>query len=374
MRRFFSRWLDPLRGSGDHAITLPPMDGALQPNELLERAPLAAALANPDALIRINEEIAVSSGRNLIAFAATAPERSRVVWSFDAEISCLAFSPTGLLAVGFASGKVTFLKADGDGTFRNSRRSPLESLGDQRIACPTALAWTSDGGLIVCNGSGRNGPFDWKRDLTQRGATGSVWRVEADGGEKMLAQNLAFPNGAISRDDGSLIISESWKSRLLQIRPQSPPRPVLSDLPGYPAGLAPRAKGGAWLAVFVPRSQLFEFVLREREFREQMMHEIDPDYWIAPSLRPARSFLEPLQGGALKQLGLMKPWAPTRSYGLVIALDRNFQPEGSAHSRADGSRHGVRNILEHDGDLWIASKGGDAVVTLDANFVEGVHD
>jgi hypothetical protein len=367
MNRFFSRLLDPIRGSGDHAITLPPMDGALQPNEILERAPLAAALPAPDAVVLSGSEIVVSAGRELIAFASRALERTRVVGTFDAEVSCLALSPKGVLAAGLASGKVAFSLAAGDGVFHNARRPPIESLGDQRMSCPTALAWARDGSLVVCNGSESNGALDWKRDLTQGGESGSVWRVEPDGKARLLARNLAFPNGALCQDDGSVIVSESWKSRLLRIGLKDEPKAMLADLPGYPAGLAPRAAGGAWLAVFAPRSQLFEFVLREREFREEMMREIDPDYWIAPSLKPPRSFLEPLQGGALKQLGLMKPWAPTRSYGLVIALDRDFQPEASVHSRADGSRHGIRNVLEYGGRLWVASKGGDAVVALDVN-------
>ena len=38
--------------------------------------------------------------------------------------------------------------------------------------------------------------------------------------------------------------------------------PVLADLPAYPGGSA-LAGDGYWLALFAPRSQLVEFVLRE---------------------------------------------------------------------------------------------------------------
>ena len=38
-------------------------------------------------------------------------------------------------------------------------------------------------------------------------------------------------------------------------------------------------------------------------------------YWVAPnSLR--RPFLEPLQGGSVKTIGLLKPWGPPLSAGL----------------------------------------------------------
>ena len=142
-------------------------------------------------------------------------------------------------------------------------------------------------------------------------------------------------------------IGLSYLIRTARVRPQ----PVLLDLPGYPARLAPASDGAAWLAVFAPRSQLIEFVLREDGYRRRMVNEIDPDYWIAPTLANGRSFLEPIQGGALKQMGVLKPWAPSRSYGLVIKLNDDFEPTLSLHSRADGSRHGTTSVLEHSATL-----------------------
>jgi hypothetical protein len=136
------------------------------------------------------------------------------------------------------------------------------------------------------------------------------------------------------------------------------------DLPGYPARLAAASDGGAWLAVFAPRSQLIEFVLREDGYRRRMVSEIDPDYWIAPALANGRSFLEPIQGGALKQMGVLKPWAPSRTYGLIIKLDDHFEPVLSLHSRADGTRHGTTSMLEHLQTLFVASKGGDVVLSI----------
>lgn len=138
---------------------------------------------------------------------------------------------------------------------------------------------------------------------------------------------------------------------------------MFEDLPGYPAHLVRSSnRGDFWLAVFAPRTQLIEFVLREDEFRNRMMCDIEPDYWIAPSLHSPRSFLEPLQGGALKQLGELKPWAPTRSFGLVIRFDAAFRPLESFHSRANGTRHGVTSCLPVGNGLLIAAKGGGEIV------------
>jgi hypothetical protein len=110
---------------------------------------------------------------------------------------------------------------------------------------------------------------------------------------------------------------------------------------------------------------LIEFVLRERTYRNAMMAEVAPEYWIAPALRSNVSFKEPMQGGALKQMGILKPWAPTRSYGLVIELNDSFEATRSLHSRAAGRRHGVTTAVEMAGELWVTSKGGDEVLTID---------
>ena len=164
-----------------------------------------------------------------------------------------------------------------------------------------------------------------------------------------------------------MAVSESWRHRVVVLRRAGgAPEPVLADLPGYPARLVAAAAGGYWLAVFAPRNQLIEFVQREPEFLARMMADVDSDYWAAPSLETVRRrFLEPLQGGAQKHLGMVKPWAPTRSYGLVVRLDRRFRPTDSFHSRADGRRHGVMSCVEHGGRLIVAAKGGDAIVALE---------
>jgi hypothetical protein len=141
-------------------------------------------------------------------------------------------------------------------------------------------------------------------------------------------------------------------------------RVVLEDLPGYPWRIAPASGGGWWLTCFAMRTQLVEFVLRETAFRKRMLREIDPRWWIAPSLRSGTSFLEPLQLAHLKTMGVVKPWAPPRSYGLVIRLDERGVPAGSLHSRFDGVHHGIVSAVEHDGALYLLSKGSGRVLRV----------
>ena len=105
-----------------------------------------------------------------------------------------------------------------------------------------------------------------------------------------------------------------------------------------------------------------------------MMTEVPPQYWAAPTLKPSASFLEPLQGGAQKHFGKLKPWAPSRSYGLVAHLDRQFRPTMGYHSRADGMRHGVTQCVETGAGLLVAAKGGDAILLLDPHARSAARD
>ena len=114
--------------------------------------------------------------------------------------------------------------------------------------------------------------------------------------------------------------------------------------------------GGYWLSVFAPRSQLVEFVLREPRFRQRMMHEIDPQFWVAPSLHYAKDYREPLQAGAIKQLGELKPWAPSRSYGLIVGLDADFAPiEVSTVARTENDT-ASRAVVEVGARLFVPAR------------------
>lgn len=349
-------FIDRIRGNGRHAITTPPMDGVLQPNTLIEDAPLLATVPRPDNLVRRDEEILFSSGNRLMRINGATPES---VESFPHAINALAASSGNALAIALSNGTVIVRGGKHDGF-------SLDQPHSATLTCVTALCFAGDDRLHICQGSDLNPLSEWKRDLMERNAAGSVWTLDlSNKSMTKIAGHLAFPYGILAHSNDSLIVAESWQSRLISIGASGNVRSVLEDLPGYPARLAPQGSGrGAWLSVFAPRSQLIEFVLREDRFRADMMRSIPSDLWMAPSLTAPHSFLEPLQGGGLKQLGVMKPWGPTRSFGLIISLDETFAPVASWHSRADGTRHGITSVADRGEELIAGSLGGDALVSL----------
>jgi hypothetical protein len=336
------------------------MDGALHPNRAIEESPAVLGVAAPDNLASDGTRVFFSSGSAVYVLRTDGASGSAETFAaFDSDVSALALHRGGGMAVGLESGRIELRGGPHDG-------KRLDSVGDRPIVCPTALHLADEHTLLLALGSQKHSAGEWKRDLMERNASGSVWTVDLLSGEgTCLADRLAWPFGLLPTPDGAIVISESWRNRLVRLKAGNRPSPALLDITGYPARLSPAEGGaGSWLAVFAPRSQLVEFVLRERDYREQMMREIAPQFWIAPSLSPPQSFLEPMQVGELMQLGVLKPWAPSRSYGLVVRLDSNFEPQASFHSRADGRRHGVTSCLEMSKRLLAASKGGDEIVSI----------
>ncbi len=334
--------IDRFRGRGAYAATVPPMDGALRPNTRLEDGEVVARIAAPDNLVLYRGQVLLSSGATILALdvgSGAVTDWRRCA----AEVTALAVQGD-TLAIGLADGSLV-LSGDGDRT--------VTAPGP----CVTALADGGAGRLILCVGSARNPVGDWKRDLLQGGVTGSVWSLGFDGAAERLADGLAWPCGA-AMADGGVVVVEAWRHRLTQEGAA-----LVTDLPGYPSRLSP-AGDGWWLTVFAPRNQLIELTLREHAYRERMMREIAPQHWIAPSLSPAVDFNEPMQGGAIRTHGIIKPWAPTRSYGLLVRLDAQFQPVASYHSRADGRFHGVTSALQVGDRVLVTSRGGNAVLAL----------
>ena len=336
--------IDAFRGRGAFAATVPPMDGALRPNTWLEQATVVARVAAPDNLVQYRGRVLFSCGPDIHVLAPATGATTQ--WRrCAAEVTAMAVAGE-TLAIGLSDGSL-ILSGDTE--------RAIKTLG----SCVTAIAPGGDGRLIVCVGSARNPAAEWKRDLLQGGATGAVWALSvADGTLQKLADGLSWPAGAAMAGE-RLVVVESWKHRLAQLGAAH----LITDLPGYPSRLSP-APGGWWLSVFAPRNQLIELVLREHEYRERMMREVDPDHWIAPSLSPAVDFNEPLQGGAIRTHGIVKPWAPTRSYGLLVRLDDSFRPVASYHSRADGRFHGVTSALQQGDRVLVTSRGGHAILSL----------
>jgi hypothetical protein len=232
-----------------------------------------------------------------------------------------------------------------------------------------AISRLGDGRFAVTDGSLQQPCDHWVHDLMGRGGSGRLITVDPkDGQARELARGLEYAFGACPMN-GDILVSESWRHRLVAVE-SGRPRPMLTRLPVYPSRLVPATGGGFWLTAFIARTQLVEFVLRENAYRRRMMKEIAPEHWIAPRLRSGESYLEPMQGAHLRTMGVLKPWAPPRSYGLVVRLSAAGQPLYSLHSRVDGSNHGVVAAAEFGGALYLLAKGPGRLLRLPIADIE----
>lgn len=347
--------------SGVRAI--PPLDGGLTPNDALERIDDSIdELPGPDDMVRdafgslyvttadkVVRRYGLNFGHHEVT--ATVPGEAGAIALDHQDGLLVCVAGLGLVRIDQGGGLEVLVDADSDGV-------PTH--------CLTGVAVAGDGTLYLTDGSLRHHGGDWVRDLMEQNALGRLLRYDPRTRRTtVLASGLAHPSGlTLTPDEDALIVSEAWSHSLRRFPLSNPGRAEVfrDNLPGYPGRISRASGGGYWLAVFALRTQLVEFVLSQRDYVEEMMRTIEPDLWIRPALRGLDSGLEPLQGGQIRKLGVIKPWAPPRSYGLVTRLDPDGYPVRSLHSRGGGRRHGVTSVKQYGDRLFIAVRGGDEVL------------
>lgn len=358
----FRQLSDRFLGRGEAAITVPVMDGALKPNRALDEARVVAQLPGLNDLACDGRQLWMSAGNALYRLDqdTTPVEQLR----FDRPVTALALQGPERLAVALAGSELRILHRRGTDWLTEAS---LQTLAGTPLLSVNALNFDAQGRLLFSEGSSRHGTEAWCHDLMTLGRTGRVgcWTPGAPQAD-LLAQGLRHAFGVLAL--GSRVLaSESWHHRVLDLSGTGPRQghPLSAELVGYPSRMALDDSGGFWLSCFVCRSQLVEFVLREPAYRQRMVAEIDPRHWIAPALSSGQSFLEPLQGAGVKQMGVLKPWAPPRSYGLVLRVAADGRLLSSLHSQVDGQHHGITAVAQVGHALYVASRGAGRLLRLD---------
>lgn len=352
----FGTLLDRFLGRGEWAVTVPTLDGPLLPNQQLEEAETVATFPDVDNILSTPKGILASSGGRLLKLKEDGTVDQLAAYAQP--ISALA-TARGMTAVALDKEGIVIRGGAHDG-------ATIAASGAARLDCVTAMTFLNSDTLLATNGSSDVGASDWRRDLMQKGSSGSVWKIDlARGKADVITSGLAWPAGVATTGSNRIFVSESWRHRVLSIDLSTGhSESALEHLPAYPARIAPGIDAGYWLTFYSVRNQLVEFILREDAFRRRMIAEVPEPFWIAPALASGTSFKEPMQGSQLKQMGVLKPYAVTRSYGLVVNCDSRMRPLASFHSRADGKAHGTVSACEHGDDLMVASRGAGRILKL----------
>lgn len=323
---------------------IPVLDGAFSPNQRLDDAPrLGEAIDAPDDAVQGPDGALYVSSRDCILRCAGPSFGDRSVFCrLPAAVGGLTWTADGRLLACVSGAGLFALTAAGDVV------AQLTSVGGQPIACPLSVVEAADGSIHLTDGSRDHPPQAWLTDLMRcRPPSGRLIEVAPDlSGARVRADGLAWPWGlALSPRGDELWVAESWAHRLSAYPlAGGTPRVIVKNYAGYPARLKRDPQGTCWMAFFALRTQLTEFVLRERDFCEEMMSSVPVELWIGPSMDGRFNYREPTQIGRIKKLGIQKPWAPARSYGLVARLGDDGEAVASLHSRVDGRVHGVTSV------------------------------
>lgn len=341
-----------LFGRRRSTLSVPILDGAFRPNNLLEDADVVLERAGlEDIALSADGSLFAAAGRELLLIGK---DGARVVETFDGPITALAFLKDGRRVV-----------ALGDHILIEGRVDAVTQAAGRPLRAVTALSPAADGKLLVCDASADNAYERWQFDLMDKRHSGRLLSIDPASGKADLVQDrLAWAYGALGARDG-VLVSESWRHRLRLAAKGD----ATVELPGYPARMTPTADGGFWLSLFSGRAQIVEFVLQENSFRREMMETIDPRYWISPAFRSGEDFLEPLQSGGVKHMGILKPWAPPRSYGLAVRFDAARIPRMSVHSRVGGRNHGIVTTIERGNEVFALSKGAGRILRVEMQHI-----
>ncbi|RDI55964.1 hypothetical protein [Nocardia mexicana] len=344
--RTVAEWINPAWG---RHRTVPPMDAGLRPNRRLDEAAdlLPTGAYEPDDVI-VTDSGAVLFSSSSAVFELR-DERVRTLAELPGPVGPLVWRQDRLIAA-----------VEGTGLFSIDAAGTVEELcsGGPVSSCVTDLAVLPDGSLAATVGSRHETADGWSRALVRGDRSGLIVRVDGPDA-RIQAESLGWPSGIEVASDTEVLVSLSLDHRI-ELRTIASPartaRAIAANMPLYPGRLRTAADGW-WVAAPYIRNRVTEMLLDEPKVIEEMVAEIDPDDWFVPRLRCANPYTDTMQMGQLRVLGVVKPWAPARSCGLVLRIDRTGRVVESAHARVDSERHGITGVAV-DGDHLVAAAKG----------------
>ncbi len=195
------RLVDRVLGRGEASTTVPPFDGQLKPNQLLETAPVLAELDAPEDLATDGKAVFVANGRSVLRLGGGALAE---IARFERTVTALCCLAEGGFAVALDGREVRVVGGAYDGKrWQQAASVPFTAVN--------AIAPGANGqSLLVTDGS-RAQPYErWCHDLMERGQSGRVVALDlANGGDRAVAAGLAYAFGACAAGR-EVWVSESW--------------------------------------------------------------------------------------------------------------------------------------------------------------------
>lgn len=330
------------------------LEGVLGPNSLLDDA-AAIKVDGPDALcVAAGGKLLFSSATRIMALEVWGNQPSE--WaSFEGKVTALCVGPAGLVAVGLSDGRLAVLEESGR-TIDGWRLPP-----ERAISVVDCIFRTADELLLLDCGYGIDDSLLARATWEEEGK-GQLLALSRSGDLRVLASGLHCPMGLCLDPEGAVMVSLLERASIIDAFGKD----RQTGYPGY-LGRIRRTTTGYAIACLSRRDPLIEFLKTERAFVAEMKAKIEPRHWIAPRISPEFAHDFPIELGATRLFGQVKPWAPSFSYGLLIETDDRLMPVRSAHSRASGRRHAISDVAIWNGDKIAVSKASGELLNLGAH-------
>lgn len=329
------------------------LEGTLGPNGRLDEA-AGIKVEAPDALCATSAgHLLFSSGARVMKLNAWGGEPED--WGrYGAAVTALCEGPGGLVAVGLEGGRLAV--AEGSGQLADGWTLPAGIVASV-VDC---VFLSNEELLLVDCGYGAEDILLAHAAWDDEGR-GQLIALNRNGETRTVASGLHCPMGVCLEADGQPLVTLLERGAIID----AAGKVRQSGYPGY-LGRIRRTPTGYTLACLSRRDPLIEFLKTESAFVAEMKAAIAPRHWIAPRANPEFSHDFPIELGATRLFGEIKPWAPSFSYGLLIELEDTLMPVASAQSRANGQRHAISDAAVWNGDLIVVSRASGELLNLGA--------
>ncbi|MAY62376.1 MAG: hypothetical protein CML29_09195 [Rhizobiales bacterium] len=310
------------------------LEGVLGPNTFIDEAE-GMAVASPRALcLHADGRLLIASGNAVLALSGWG--RQPEAWAkFAMPVTALCASPDGHVAAGLADGTIAV---------RDMAGGVLEGWGrPENIASAVDAIFLAEGEIAVIDNGYRADEDILSLAAWDEKPRGQIVAIRRDGTTRRLSSVLHCPMGVARDSAGELVVSLFERASIVDLSGKV----RQSGFPAY-LGRIRNSDNGYLISCLSRRDPLIEFFKTEKDFVAEMKEKIDPRHWMSPRANPEFSHEFPIELGATRLFGEIKPWAPSFSYGLVIETGADFIPTGSAHSAANGGRHAISDAIRWD--------------------------
>lgn len=142
---------------------------------------------------------------------------------------------------------------------------------------------------------------------------------------RTIAKGLVFPNGVAMHPDGSVLVNETGRYRVLKIDPETGRMTDwIANLPGFPDNINPGPNGTFFLGIISPRSEWLDANAGKPAMRKLAMR-------LPPAMRPK-----------------------AQHYGHIVQLDANGKVIRTFQD-STGEYHDATGAIVHDGQMYVTS-------------------